>query len=464
MSNPTIPTEILLQIGKTITSLRILRALALANRQFCSIFEPILYELDAQCSPSAAITWAAEHGSLEIMQKALNYGANIPVTSKIAAYHEGERRLAYGMRTKYHFDIGKDTPLHPLCLAVQHSHTEIVEFLLDRGCNIDMLDPEGFSLLCLAVIHGRHDLVGMLLSRGAHQANSDGELRTHDHFISEYINRNSAIQIAAWQGDKEIVTLLLCHGPDSARPSAAQLQDAVKCALQQGHRHNLLELVEACPNLDFRFYDCSIKSAYSPLLWAVDKGDTGLATLCLDTGRANANYSPGGGESIPLYRAVLKRDEEMVKILVGPTSRWNRFCALSRSMDYPDGRIAQILLENGAPPDFDDRDRLPPRPSFECDFPGPEIPVTPLIRAVCGGHLKLVRLLVANGADVNVEYNGGRIEGYEGWFLGGPLRLALELGYQKIADFLRGQGAREDVGNATMARFEGFFGEYWGSR
>ncbi|KAL4974604.1 ankyrin repeat-containing domain protein [Aspergillus desertorum] len=451
--------EILLQIGKTITSLRILRALASANRQFYSIFEPLLYELDAQCSPSAAITWAAGHGSLQILQKALDYGANVQVTSRIAAYYKGECRVTYGMRTEYHFDIDAGTPLHPLCLAVQHGRSEIVEFLLDRGCNIDMRDLEGFSLLCLAVIHGHQALVRMLLSRGAPQVNSDGEPRTHDHFISRFINRNSAIQIAAWRGDEETVTLLLRYGSDSARPSAAQMQDAVICAVQQGHKHILPRLVEAHADLNFRFRDPRIKPACSPLLWAVEEGDTGLASLFLDTGGADANYSPGGSETnVPLYRSVLRQDEKMLKILVGRTSHWNRWRALARSMDYPDGRIALTLLENGTSPDFDDRDILPPRPSFECDFPGPETLGPPLIRAVCSGHLNLVQLLVAHGADVNVECSSSQMDRLEGWFLGGPLKLALELGYQKIADFLQKQGAREDVGKAIMGQFESFVG------
>ncbi|KAL3429420.1 hypothetical protein BDV09DRAFT_200633 [Aspergillus tetrazonus] len=135
----------------------------------------------------------------------------------------------------------------------------------------------------------------------------------------------------------------------------------------------------------------------------------------------------------PLYR----RDEAMVLILAGPSSRVHQTRALERSVDadYPDSRIAQILLENGASPDFQ-RGAGATEPS----------PSSPLIRAVCAGQLHPVRLLVEYGAKINIPCSSVDIQGICGWFVGGPLRLAWELGHQEIAAFLREQGASEDVG------------------
>jgi ankyrin repeat protein len=86
-----------------------------------------------------------------------------------------------------------------------------------------MRNPEGLTLLCLAVIHGDVNLVRSLLSRGARQD------RRHVAVI------NSPIQIAEFQSAKDVVDLLLHCGPDSTRPNTSQIQDAIQCALVEGH-------------------------------------------------------------------------------------------------------------------------------------------------------------------------------------------------------------------------------------
>jgi ankyrin repeat protein len=45
----------------------------------------------------------------------------------------------------------------------------IVKFLIGRGCNVNIRNPEALTLLCLAVIHGDANLVRTLLSRDARQ-------------------------------------------------------------------------------------------------------------------------------------------------------------------------------------------------------------------------------------------------------------------------------------------------------
>lgn len=142
----------------------------------------------------------------------------------------------------------------------------------------------------------------------------------------------------------------------------------------------------------------------------------------------------------PLYRS----DEAMVRILAGPSSRVHQTRALERIVgaDCPDSRIAQILLENGALPDFE-RGAGATEPS----------PSSPLIRAFCAGQLHLVRLLVEYGAIINLLCSSVDIQGISGWFVGGPLQLARELGHQEIAAFLRELGASEDVGKGFWDKF-----------
>ena len=445
MSSPPVglPTEILQKIGRNVTSFRTLRALACANRRFNAIFDPILYYADARRPPSAAIAWAAEHGAMEILQKALSYGAEIaPTSTSTGEISTGGTRVSYGLCTPYHFY--NCPPPHPLCLAIQHSHVDIAEILIGRECNVNMRNPEGLTLLCLAVIHGDVNLVRNLLSRGARQ----------DRRLVAVIH--SPIQIAAFQGAKDVVDLLLHYGPDSARPNTSQIQDAIQCALVEGHGDILPLLLATGVSLNYVFRGCRVPGVYTPLVWAVDKGDTQLLQLLLGGGKANPSFWTRDKEAIPLLKAALGQHEEMVQILVGPTSRLQRTRALALSMDYPDGRIAQILLTNGALPDFEEGDHSTLKQVFD-DSPGAidDILMPPLIRAVLRGHTNLVKSLVARGANINVEYRGW-IKELPTWVIGGPLTLAEQLGDQETANFLRGQGAKRDVGTWLYAQFEGW--------
>lgn len=147
-------------------------------------------------------------------------------------------------------------------------------------------------------------------------------------------------------------------------------------------------------------------------------------------------------------RAVANNQEDMVKLLIDGTDRRRRTQALARSMSFPDGRIAQILLDSGTATDFEQDDKATLIVEYNgCDFPGPaeDELIPPLIRAISLGHVNLVRLLVAHGANVDVEYHGG-IKTLPFRHLGGPLRVALELGNQDIVEFLRDHDADENVG------------------
>jgi hypothetical protein len=100
----------------------------------------------------------------------------------------------------------------------------------------------------------------------------------------------------------------------------------------------------------------------------------------------------------------------------------------STQHDYPDGRVAQILLDNGALPDFEEGDHFTLTRDFE-DGPdvGDDILMPALIRAVLRGHTNLVKLLVARGAHINIEYRGW-IDELPTWVIGGPLSLAEQIG------------------------------------
>lgn len=382
---------------------------------------------------------------LDVLKRSLNHGAEIPVyaPSPQVIHEKGFnklRKVLYG-RTSYYYE---DIEAHPLCLAVKHGHLDIMEFLLARGCDINMINPEEHSLLCLAVIHGHVHVVKSLLGLGATQSKKGSW------------TRNSPIQIAAHKGDSELVKMLLYDSLDSNRPDVQHSQEALECALYEGHNHIIRILLDTDLDPNFCFRGTEDRWVNNPLFWAIEKDDYDLVKLLLSKG-AKLQYG-NHAQDIALLRAVKGNQENIVRLLVCGTERQWRTQALSQSMDYRDGRIAQILLENGTLPDFEESDDalpLPVRPSNVREIPLylrrilPPQRIPPLIRAVSLGHAKLVRLLVIYGANVNVGYEG-RLQPRSFWSWGGPLALAMKLGHQHIVKCLRNHGAKEDIGEAPI--------------
>ena len=103
-------------------------------------------------------------------------------------------------------------------------------------------------------------------------------------------------------------------------------------------------------------------------------------------GGADPTFETPHGESA-LLRAVERNNGEMVRVLVGGTDRRLRTQALVRSIDYPDGRIARILLDNGTVTDFVEGDYVMVYSDhFECRLGMVNVLVPPLIQAVITSH------------------------------------------------------------------------------
>jgi ankyrin repeat protein len=469
------PTELLQHIANEIESLQTLRALSCVNQRFYAIFNPVLYRQDARNSSSApgsiAIAWAAEHGNLDLLKKALSYGAELLSPSPL----QKRRRLgpALGKRTcmmgGWHQLLKKNRPDHPLCVAVKKGHRDITEFLIvDQGCNINMQTQRAFPLLSLAVLYGHIHLIKFLLKLGASSQQVDARFGGF---------KRSPIRTAVMQGSEVAMKLLLdpeLH-PD-CRPSVKQMQDALDFALHSeeedyDNKENIIHLLLDSSLLDgnggFDFYFRNIQRSTeptTPLLWAVEQDDLRYLARFLNAG-ADPNYEP---DFIPwrtaLVRAVRLQNEEMVKLLVTKTDRKRRTLALAWSIklwspDDENGRcIPRILMENGTLPEFEPNDGRFLRgeragENFDgCTF-GLESPeeVTdePLVLAVHSGHIEMVRLLVEYGADVNIRFYDILEKLGE---VSEALSLATKLGHMEIAQFLRDHGAVERDYMAELAR------------
>lgn len=455
MSLSSLPTELLQHIASDIESLETLRALSCANSRFYAIFNPVLYRQDADKNKalgSIAVTWAAQHGELEILRKALDHGAVIPPCApeqyKSSGFFQRRERVPahWGMHVR---DERTD---HPLCTAVKYGHANITEFLIvNQKCNIIMWDREGHLLLSVAVIHGHTHIIKLLLELGSPQSDKK-------NWMFE-----CPLQIAVVQGDEAVIKALL--SPPNMQccwSNLPQIQQALNHALfsDEDNKERIIDLlldsvpIQELGALNFRFEHPQDAEFISPLSWAVEHEDIKYLKRFLSKG-ADPNYDWTASQSYILKAVKLQR-ADMVSLLIPGTEQARCIMALawsvklwSPSLPFDDEKrdIPRILLENGALPDYEPLDEEIIIGRSKEAYGGESFPpnllalvTPPLIMAVDYGHFELVRLLLEYGANMNVRYHGTLDHG-RGWTMRTPLSLATQLGHQDIVDFLKGRGA-----------------------
>ncbi|KAJ0413109.1 ankyrin repeat-containing domain protein [Aspergillus carlsbadensis] len=436
MSGESFPTEILHQVGEY-ASIPTLNALSRANRRFHSIFNPLLYIQDARrarrqpasAGGPAAVRWAATHGLLRTLQLSLEAGSEVPPRAPWmrCAPDEDTERTVYGLTATKRF-MDPVLPPHPLCLAVRGGHADVAELLLDaRGCDVDMVDPERFSLLALAVIHGHGDLVTGLLRRGASQ-------------LLRPLANGCPMQIAVLLGRLDIVRLLWEATPLLLWCRQSELIRAFGCAITRRNMEAIHTLLGYGVGVNVRFA-LHRDEFITPLEQAVEMADAELVELFLAAGACPSHTGSATG-GCALVRAVRNRNERMASLVIGGSSCVQKTMALVVAAEHEADHMARFLLAHGTHPDFDDLEDDPVhRPRGYADsyhF------ASPLAHAVNAGHAHLVRLLVESGADVNIPFEGFE-RSRSARRSGSILQLAMDLDHKEIESFLRERAAREKV-------------------
>lgn len=250
------------------------------------------------------------------------------------------------------------------------------------------------------------------------------------------------------------------------------MKDALAAALKAGYGSNAVsQVLEYKINLNTSIihYD-GVRDGDSipfipnnfpitPLEWAVEHDNLGLANLFLDRG-ADANFTVYETEGPALIKAVRRRNRKLVEILARGTNRISMTRALCLAVDQQDIMIVNALLVNGACCNFEEPDRpassdprwngctlgLAPPLKAE-DF------IPPLVRAARLGGVGLVRLLLENGADPNTSYHVYHHQEYKysgletpiNFFCGRVVQIAMEFEHLEIVQLLLDAGADIDL-------------------
>ena len=132
---------------------------------------------------------------------------------------------------------------------------------------------------------------------------------------------------------------------------------------------------------------------YTPLAFAIEARHREVVRILVD-GKANVNLTAKSGKT-PLALASGVGDRQIVQILLHADAKVSSsiFSPLSAAAERGNIDIIQLLLDNGADPNYEE-------------------PYPPLIRAIERGDPKIVKLLLDNKANVNVRVMaGGRMGG-----------------------------------------------------
>ena len=293
----------------------------------------------------------------------------------------GKRLLSSGAKANAVNDYG----VSPLFLAATNGSAPMVEVLLAAGANANAALPTGVTVLMTAARSGRVDVLTLLLAKGAAldpKQRSKGQtalmwaiaerrvdaarvLIEHGADVRAGTNGGfTPLMFAAREGSAEMGRLLLEHGAN-VNDSADDGSTPLLVATVRAHVELAIFFLEHSANPDGN----AQVAGYTPLHWAAGKSET-FTTF---------NYPAAPGEwtaiaGIPAREGKLA----LVKAL------------LTRGADV-NARIAK------QPPRFGVSDGSGLAP----------IGATPLLLAAFCGDTEVLRLLVANGADLRAAASDG---------------------------------------------------------
>ncbi|KAL7947904.1 ankyrin repeat-containing domain protein [Trichoderma barbatum] len=351
-----IPTEILLNIGKSVESEMDLGALVFACRRTYITLNDLLYERNLfESHPEhSCILWAARNNSLDTIKRAQSYGADLDVYNP-----RSELRITIVWSKRRNVNARKIfSPLHA---SIMKGHHRITEYLLDNGASTDIpsmglcschavsfrpLFPAWFPLHT-ALCHAKEGEISsrMLIRYGARKeaaacpglsfqtvscqpslARLVADLGGLREGIID-ISGLGPLHLASQSGMDDVIKLILADPETNIRTRGREDNTSVlHCSVSQ-RRLSTTKLLLEVPGIEIETVDSHNRNVVFAAARGCNDGSVASVISLLVKGGANINLQDRDGVT-PLYAAA---------------SRPGLY-------DYPNFKAVEALLIHGADP------------------------------------------------------------------------------------------------------------------
>ena len=278
----------------------------------------------------------------------------------------------------------------------------VIDGLLQRQRNVDLVDSCGRTPLPYAAQNGHGGVVQLLLDRGA-------KIEAQDN------NQRQALSFAAANGYEAVAQLLLDRGANIEARDRFDLTPLLWVAIR-GYEAVVRLLLDRGANIEARD-----SFNQTPLLWATERGHEAVVWLLLDRG---ANIEARDSlDQTPLLQATWRGHEAVVRLLLDRGANIEArnsldWTPLSRATRRGHKVVVRLLLDRGA--NIEARDSLDR---------------TPLLRATRRGYEAVVRLLLDRGANIEARDSLDRT----------PLSWATRRGHEAVVWLLLDRDARNEA-------------------
>ncbi len=293
---------------------------------------------------------AAERGNADVVEFLLEKGADVKARAKdgdimplnyastrqVAALLESNGAPVKGESNSW----GRNTP--PIYSAALAGRTEVVEFLIEKGADLNAKPYSGQTPIAAAAEKGHTEVVELLAAKGADLAGNVGEqvFRTAvqkrrtavvEALLAKGVDANLGspipLAVAAANGDKPMLELLLNHGADingmgqdgqTALLAAAtgRIENPMQ-AMAEGNKDRMEEFKQCLELLLSKGADVHATRGFSKLtplhVAARSKNIAGSELLVAAGADVNAKDTY---DATPLHWAVINNSPEIVKLLL----------------------------------------------------------------------------------------------------------------------------------------------------
>jgi ankyrin repeat protein len=268
----------------------------------------------ANVEGATALLFASRFNNLECVNVLLKHGANVNFV------HDSPKQY---------------TALH---CAAERGNLDIIKVLLEAGAKADARTKAGYTALEFAILYGHHECADHLIGHNLDLATQ----LSHDGL--------PLLCVAAGSGYINCIRVLLRRGADVNALSSGEAHSTsplIQAALH-GDINCLLELIAAGAKIDL---ECDY--GYTPLLAAVENGNTACVKLLLDLG-ANPNCHEKESGMTALMTAANEGHTECMRLLLDKGANTeacdfeNKWPALFFAVNSDQVECVKLLHERGA--------------------------------------------------------------------------------------------------------------------